>query len=204
MKPTAYLFDIGNVILGFDFTKAAARIASHCEVGEHEILPNVQPFTNVLETGQISVEEFIEQASEKTRYSGTADHFQRSFEDIFTVNEPIVALIESLAAKEMPLILLSNTNAIHVPYFTERYPVFGHFDGAIYSHEVGSMKPDEPMYHAAIEQYSLVPESTVYIDDLPANIETGERLGFQAFQYDLNDHASLERWLDDTQTGGIA
>jgi HAD superfamily hydrolase (TIGR01509 family) len=199
MTPTAYLFDIGNVILGFDFTRAAARIAAHCEVAEHEILPRVQPFTNVFETGVLSVGDFIAQASEKTGYSGSPDHFQRSFEDIFTVNTPIVSLIERLAATDTPLYLLSNTNAIHVPYFTGRYPVFGHFEGAIYSHEVGAMKPDEPMYHAAVDRYGLTPETTVYIDDLPANIETGQRLGFHSFQYDLNDHDALERWLDDTE-----
>ncbi len=47
------------------------------------------------------------------------------------------------------------------------------------------------MYEQAIERFGLVPGETLYIDDLPANIETGKAMGFQTHQYDLNNHAAF-------------
>ena len=76
-------------------------------------------------------------------------------------------------------------------HILRNYRIFDAFAGGIYSHEAKSMKPDQPMYQQAIERFGLVPEETLYIDDLPANIETGNSLGFKSHQYDLNDHQAF-------------
>ena len=60
---------------------------------------------------------------------------------------------------------------------------------------LGSIKPEPEIYHHAIQVHGLKPAETRYIDDLPANIETGRHLGFRTWQYDLNDHPAFERWL---------
>jgi putative hydrolase of the HAD superfamily len=65
----------------------------------------------------------------------------------------------------------------------------------VLSYQVGAIKPEEAIYRHAIEHHGLRPEETRYIDDLPANIATGERLGFRCWQYELQDHASFEAWL---------
>ena len=66
------------------------------------------------------------------------------------------------------------------------------------SYEAKSIKPHDAIYHHAIEKHGLKPSETRYIDDLGPNIETGKRIGFRSFQYDLNDHPSFERWLAHT------
>ena len=70
-----------------------------------------------------------------------------------------------------------------------------HFGGAVLSYETGSIKPEPEIYHHAITAHGLKPAETRYIDDLPANIATGKKLGFRSWQYDLTDHAAFERWL---------
>jgi putative hydrolase of the HAD superfamily len=104
-------------------------------------------------------------------------------------------LVDELAAAGHTLILFSNINAIHAPFVLETYAVFRRFHGAVFSHEVGAIKPDERIYRHAIERFQLVPAETIYIDDLAANIATGERLGLQAFRYDLGQHQALLDWL---------
>ena len=71
------------------------------------------------------------------------------------------------------------------------------FDGGVFSHEAGSIKPDDRIYEVAFETYSLNPKETLYIDDLPDNIATGERLGLTSHRYDFSDHGALEQWLRD-------
>ena len=63
------------------------------------------------------------------------------------------------------------------------------------SYQTGYVKPEPEIYHYAIREHGLVPEETLYIDDLPQNIATGRELGFRTWQYDMKDHAAFETWL---------
>ena len=188
---TAFLFDIGNVIIRFDFRLAIGRVADRCTLAPEHILPNLQPLTDQLDMGQLGVLEFVEAAAEVTGFSGTPEEFIAAFEDIFELNQPIADLIEKLSEAKTPLFLLSNTNAIHVPFFTKKFPVFAKFDGAIYSYESGCMKPAPKIFEIAIKKLGLEAGTTIYIDDLPANCEAGKKAGFQTFCYDFRNHDAL-------------
>ena len=184
----AYLFDIGNVIITFDFSRATRKLAPLSSVTADEALRLVAPLTMDLELGLLSPEAFVVAASEKIGYRGDPDFFHSSFADIFELNRPMVEFIEERKTAGCPLYLLSNTNGIHVPFFESTYPVFDHFDGRLYSHEVGLMKPDPQIYALACETLSLVPERTIYIDDLAANCEAGVAAGFLTVPYSHTAH----------------
>lgn len=192
-----YIFDIGKVILTFDFGLSASRLAPWCRLPEAEILPALQSLQIGLETGRITTEEFVEAGGERIGYRGTPDAFVHAFQDIFTLNEPIDALVRGLSDAGLPLYLLSNTSELHVSWFTERYEVFGRFADAVYSHEAGCMKPDPEIYHHARTRFGIDPGESLYVDDLPANVEAARDAGFHSLVYDHTDHpAFLERFRD--------
>lgn len=74
----------------------------------------------------------------------------------------------------------------------------GLFDGAVMSFEVGHIKPQPEIYAHAIEKYEMLPEQTLYIDDLAENVEAGRAAGFTSWQYELHNHPAFEQWLDKT------
>ena len=187
----SYLFDIGNVILLFDFQLAVQRVAANCSIAAEEILPTLAPLTEAFERGEMDTLSFTSAAAERIGFSESPQQLIPALEDIFTINQPIVSLIETLKSEGHPLYLLSNTNAIHVPYFTNRYPVFENFSGAIYSHEVGAMKPSPAIYQAAIDQFELAPAATIYIDDIEENIVAGRSLGLQGLRYQGDSHEAF-------------
>lgn len=187
-----FLFDIGKVILNFDFGLGVERIHLRCsKVGAHGILPAIADLTNELESGRISTADYVGEVSERLGFSGSTDDFIRAFEDIFTPNAAMVDLIGQLKQNGHRLYLLSNTNDIHVPFFTREYPVFKHFSGAVYSHREGVMKPEPAIYQAAIQKFGLTPECTIYIDDLEANVIGGREAGLLGIHYDPNQHSTL-------------
>ncbi|MEM9281533.1 MAG: HAD family phosphatase [Verrucomicrobiota bacterium] len=183
-----FLFDIGNVILFFDFQIAAQKIASESNLSPADALKEVSPLTDDLETGLLDPETFIEKASFKIGYSGTQDRFREAFEAIFELNESMVQFITERHAEGASLHLLSNTNGIHVPYFESAYRVFDLFEGRIYSHQVGCMKPDPEIYEITINQLGINPSETIYIDDLPANCEAGRQVGLTTIPYQRGHH----------------
>ncbi|NOX99305.1 MAG: HAD family phosphatase [Verrucomicrobia bacterium] len=187
-----FLFDIGKVILNFDFNLGAQRIQGHCsKVSADEILPAIADLTDDLESGKMDTSSYVTEVSRRLGYSGSEDEFIRAFENIFTPNADMVALIDHLKQNGHRLYLLSNTNGIHVPFFTREYPVFKHFSGAVYSHETGVMKPGAGIYEAAIQQFDLDPHRTIYIDDLEANVIAGRELGLLGIHYDPEQHHRL-------------
>ena len=186
--PLAFLFDIGNVILPFDFTISARRLAELSHATAEEIFERLAPLLVPLETGTLAPDPFIAEASQRIGYSGDAATFRNILADIFDPNLAMISFIESLKAEGAPLYLLSNTNGIHATFFEAEYPVFALFDGAIYSHEVGMMKPDPAIFALAKERFSLDPSRTLYIDDLAANCEAGAAAGLHTIVYDRLRH----------------
>lgn len=189
--PRALLFDIGNVLVRFDFSPAAQKFASLSRATAQEVLSLLAPFKDDLESGRIADDDFIAQSVERIGFRGTREDFVQIWGDIFTANEPMIARVKQLSG-QIPLYLFSNTSGLHKAWLFEKFDVFGLFAGGIYSHEARCMKPHEPFFHGAINAFGLDPGQTLYIDDLPDNIATGRRLGFQCHQYHPDRHEDFE------------
>ena len=190
-----FLFDIGKVLLDFHFEPSLARLLPPGTADAEQRLSVLLEKKDDFEAGRISTEDYIPWAIERLGSEVSEEDFKRAWQNIFTPVEPMWRIVESLAASGHRLILFSNTNGIHCPWIFENYEIFRHFPEAVLSFEAGAIKPEEPIYRHAIEKHALKPDETLYIDDLPANIDAGKRFGFRCWQYDLNDHPAFERWL---------
>jgi len=192
-----FLFDIGKVLLDFDFENSLRRLLPP-ETPDLEVdarLERMLECKDDFESGRISPDDYIPWALDILGHGIDHPSFVSAWQNIFTPNGPMWEVVERLHGDGHRLILFSNTNAIHCPWIFENYEIFRFFESGVLSFEVGAIKPDEKIYHHAIENHGLTPSETLYIDDLSANIETGNRLGFRTHQYDLTDHSTFETWL---------
>ena len=196
----AVVFDIGNVILRFDFGIAMKRLQHQCDPISGEITARLAALQTSYESGQITRPEFQRRATEAVRFTGEEREFVEAWEEIFTENLPMSGLIRALRPK-YPLYLLSNTSDLHVDYMWRTYPIFQLFTDAVYSYRVKCFKPDRAIFEVAVRQFGINPVETVYIDDLEKNVAAARDVGFQAFQYDHADHKALLDWLDNRLTG---
>lgn len=190
-----FLFDIGRVLLDFDFETSLARLLPADSSDSGDRLAALLERKDDFEAGRISESDYVGWAIERLGGGIEPADFLHAWRNIFTPNEAMWSVVETLAAGGHRLILFSNTNSIHCPWIFEQYPRFSLFHGAVLSHLAGGIKPELPIYDFAIREHGLIPEETLYIDDLPANIATGQALGFRAWQYDLKNHAAFEQWL---------
>lgn len=186
----AFIFDIGNVILRFDFQHAIRKLQQHSNPVSETILELIEPVKLAYEGGRMERADFQAELRAILRYTGSDADFVAAWEDIFTVNEPMVELIEALEP-QYPLYLLSNTSDIHVDFFFRRYPVFGRFRDAVYSYKVRASKPEREIYEIAARQFGVAPGGAFFIDDLAPNIATAAEVGFQTHHYHHERHQEL-------------
>jgi putative hydrolase of the HAD superfamily len=191
---SALVFDIGNVLVTFDYSRAILRFSEHSRLPADEIRTRLMPIVAEMECGRITSAEFVEQGLAACAFDGPPDAFVTAYCEIFAENTPMVERIPGLA-REVPLFLLSNTSGLHLDYLEAAFPVFSHFSGGVFSHLAGCAKPSPEIYRRVIEAHRLDPSKTLYLDDAPANTEAGAALGLRVFTYDFNDHAALEAEL---------
>lgn len=190
-----FLFDIGRVLLDFDFESSLARLFPPGTQDTTARLERLLDRKDEFESGKIDVDTYTDWALDVLETDATADEFHHAWRQIFTPNEPMWRRVRQLKADGHRLILFSNINGIHVPWIYDEFPEFHLFDDAVMSFRTGFIKPDPQIYHHAIEAHGIIPAETLYIDDLPQNAATGRALGFHTWQYDLHDHAAFENWL---------
>jgi putative hydrolase of the HAD superfamily len=117
------------------------------------------------------------------------DAVQTLVQDIGACLLPIaetVAVLHSLQARRETgegitgLYFLSNMPRPYARELEQQHAFLSHFDGGIFSGDVCLSKPDPAIYRMLQERYQLEPESIVFIDDLQANVQAAQALGWQA------------------------
>ncbi len=194
MSIEAVIFDIGNVLLKFDYYIAAHRLVAKNQLANLPERELVVAAKQRLEGGEIDRAEFLRHIRPHFSDTGTDADFLKIWEDIFEENCPMTDLATRLALS-MPTYLLSNISCIHREYIFSKYPVFHTFSDGVFSYEARALKPQPEIYQTAIRQFGIRPEATVFIDDMPENIVAAAGLGFHAIPYDFRDHAAAETAL---------
>ena len=178
------IFDLGNVLLPFDWGIARKRMCQRtgCSRRELEDFIVTTPFLGQLEVGQLTAQDFFKIVARDLRFTGPQAEFDEIWSDIFTIDEAMVGLSQTLKGSYRRFIL-SNTSPQHIEFVFAKYPVLRDFDGHILSYEVGLMKPDRRIYELALQRFGIVAERAVFIDDLPANVAGACAVGLAAIQH---------------------
>lgn len=192
VKIQAAIFDIGNVLLPFDYMRSANRLIAENSPPVPPDRARIIETKARLETGQIGRSEFLAIVRPEFNHTGPESDFLAIWEDIFEPNQPINQIVEALA-DQMPLYLLSNISDIHREFIHRTYPIFQKFRDGVYSYEVGMMKPDPKIFHLAAERFGVVPSQTLYVDDMPENVQAAKEAGFRVVHYDHKNHADGEQ-----------
>lgn len=189
------LLDLGGVLIDVHYERTAEEFAA-LGYGDFDRLYSKAKQDHLFdgfETGVLSPAQFRD---------GIRRVLHEALDDA-TIDRCWNAMLGSIPAQRMELVadlrkhyrvlLLSNTNAIHVPAFTAIVAqengiadFKGCFDGAYYSCEMGLRKPDAPAYHHVLEQHGAVPERTLFIDDSEQHVIGARNAGLHAEHLDLH------------------
>ena len=112
-----------------------------------------------------------------------------------TIPSPVegsLPIVEELAAKNVPLYAITNFGAEFWDGFRPTKPIFDHFTDIVVSGREKLAKPDLAIYRLAIERFGIAAEESLFIDDMPANIEAAQQLGIKGHLFQSADSLRYE------------
>ncbi|MDA7628817.1 HAD family phosphatase [Verrucomicrobia bacterium] len=167
------VFDLGNVLLSFDFQLAANQLAKHAQLSGSEIvgLINQSQLLHQFERGEISSEEFYTEVAQASKYQESLDQFRMDFSDIFEEIHPMVDFFRQLKRNGNRVALFSNTNEMATTFIRKKFSFFSDFDATFLSYQHGLMKPDAALYRIVETSLERSGEELFFIDDRPENIK---------------------------------
>lgn len=185
LQKPAIVFDLGNVLLAFDYRRAVRNIAKQSSISEVELhaLIDQSPLLLKYEAGGMTTAEFFEEVKLASSFSGELAHFRPIFGDIFSEIPEMIALNQRLRKAGHRTYIFSNTNELAIDFIRGRFPFFADFDGYILSYEHRSMKPEARIYEIVEQVTGKKDRGIIYIDDRGENVVSGASRGWTAIHH---------------------
>ncbi len=177
------IFDFGDVFINLD-KSATPKAFKQLDVdytGQKETLLN-----NKYEIGLCTTETLI------TTYQQWYPHLsKKQFIDCWNAilldfpSYRLDFLKKIISLKKYRLILLSNTNDLHIDWIKNHITFYeefkASFDVFYLSQEIHFRKPNADIFEFVLKENQLIPDQTLFIDDTSANTQTAKSLGIHVW-----------------------
>lgn len=184
------IFDFGDVFINLDKTGAMENALVLFEL-EHFETDMLQ--TNIAyEIGKLSTYDFI--SFYKSKFPNLTEIQIKDAWNYIIKDFPLNRLqfIKKLKEnKDYKLILLSNTNDMHIDYIKKNVSFYNEFkscfDVFYLSHEIHLRKPNTDIYQFVLDENKLNAQECLFVDDTKENTDTAKKLGFHIWNIDENN-----------------
>ncbi|HRD52009.1 MAG TPA: HAD family phosphatase [Flavobacteriales bacterium] len=196
MNVDTLILDLGGVLIDVDY-RATARHFEKLGISGFDRLYSKAKQSDLFdrfETGELSPGGFRDEVRAILQTDLSDADIDAGWNAMLgTIPPARIELVRELKERYQ-LLLLSNTNAIHVPAFEAiiaRDLGIGDFrslfHGAYYSCELGKRKPNADIFHYVVAQHSADPARTLFIDDSIQHVIGARDTGLHA------EHLELEK-----------
>ncbi|MDH7914053.1 HAD family phosphatase [Winogradskyella sp. SYSU M77433] len=181
------IFDFGDVFINLDKKGAMQNALTLFQLEEFDddmIQTNIQ-----YEIGRISTNEFI--AFYSNKFPNLSEKQIIDAWNFIIKDFPKYRLdfLKALSKeKKYKLILLSNTNHMHIDYVKSQVDFFDEFKNCFdifyLSQEIHLRKPNADIYEFVLSENNLNPQECFFVDDTKENTDTANKLGINVWNID--------------------
>jgi HAD superfamily hydrolase (TIGR01509 family) len=179
------IFDIGGVLVAFDFPRLARELGGRARQDPGRILPLFEKATvHDVETGRIAPRDFFRNTVSPLLDGLTYDDWVSAWMDNYSINEPGWALLEEVRGEGWGVSVLSNLSPYNQVAIERKFPHFFRApDHNFYSYDLGLHKPDPRIYAEACRRLGVAPAECVFLDDFEENVAGARQAGLQALLF---------------------
>lgn len=181
------IFDFGDVFINLDKQGAMQNALNLFKMDTFE---KDMITTNMLyEVGKISTEEFIEFYKLKFPYLEDQQIVKAWNYILRDFPKYRLEFLQKIALENRyKIILLSNTNDMHIDYIKSNISFYEEFkdcfDVFYLSQEIQLRKPNREVFDFVLENNNLKPEHCFFVDDTKENTDMAESLGIKVWNID--------------------
>lgn len=182
-------FDVGNVLINFqpaDFLAQKGYGSDKIKTMVTDIFHSEE--WGLLDNGDISFEEAFDIIAGKSILS--KEEIVAAFDLLPELLSPIEEnqrLLPLLKEKGYKLFYISNFTVKYFNMILKRDPLFGCFDDGVISGDLRVSKPDREIFLRAFSRFMILPEESLFIDDILENIDTARVLGMNTIHLQKGD-----------------
>jgi 2-haloacid dehalogenase len=182
-SPTAVVFDVGNVLYGWDPESFLARQIPEDEARLRFIEDiDLWGWHESLDGGRAFAEAAAELSEKFPAYAAHISAWGDRFGE--TISDPVPgmqALVAELDGRGVPLFAITNFSAeFWAPFRAREAAFFDRFRDIVVSGEEKLLKPDPAIYYRALDRFGLRPKAALFVDDRKINVEGAEAVGMHA------------------------
>jgi glucose-1-phosphatase len=141
------------------------------------------PMWHDWQEGRVTAEQWHENICRRFGLQVSFEDFCRAWNNVIAPDLILPERLFRQLAKRVRLVLLSNTDVIHVEHMESALTFTRHFHAKIYSCEVGASKPGRAIFQSALKAVGTPAASSLFIDDVQAYVLAARRYGLQAIQF---------------------
>lgn len=193
MTTKIFLFDIGNVLVDFDFNVMTKRIEKESGRACGELTERDMQMHDAVERGEISDQQWVDYLNDARGLSWTVDDLIGVWQEMFFINPVGRKLFLDSIARGLPVYTLSNIAKHHIDAIERNWPdFFAGATGLFLSYEMGTRKPDSEIYEQALGKLNAEGRQCLFIDDRPENIAAARAAGIHAHQFVPENHDAVD------------
>ncbi|PFG33121.1 HAD family hydrolase [Sanguibacter antarcticus] len=180
----AVLFDLGNVLVGWDPCAAFDGVLTRAEVEAFFTDIDFVERNRSADAGTPWEEVRASVAAAHPQHAGLLDRYVERFSSTLTGPVPGTSeIVDELVGLEVPVFGLTNWSAELFHLAQPAAPVIGLLRGVVVSGEEWMAKPDPAIFELTVRRFGLDPARTVFVDDAEANVRAADSLGFQTVHF---------------------
>jgi len=196
MSIKAVIFDLGGVIVRTEYQAPRQHLAESFGMDYDEIDKIVFGGGPNSSAAKASVGEITEEEhwlNVMKMLKQPASEYERIRDEFFggdVIDHEILDFLRSIKPKYKVGLISNAWSGLRDYIVREKFDDV--FDHMIISAEVGVAKPEEKIYHLALEQLQVQADEAVFVDDFIENIEACEELGMEGI-YFKNSRSAIQQ-----------
>ncbi|MBX3621850.1 MAG: HAD family phosphatase [Rhizobacter sp.] len=185
------VFDFGGVVFRWRPDELLRRTLPHRVVDEAaaqrlvaDFFQNYQGDWGRFDRGTIEVPELAPLIAERLGFElGEVQAVIEAVPGELAAQADTVALLHRLHERGHKLYFLSNMPEPYAAHLEGTHEFFSRFTDGVFSSRVKLIKPEPEIFELATKRFGIEPSQTVFIDDVPKNVEIARAHGWHAIQF---------------------
>jgi HAD superfamily hydrolase (TIGR01509 family) len=148
--------------------------------------------------GKMSDEVYWTWAANEWKLGMSASELAELLVSGYQVDPEVEAAVQSARRHGYETLVCSNNFPARISGLQTRFHFLDNFDAAVFSYEVGAVKPSEAIFTELVKQSGVAAQEIVYADDNPERLSGAKALGITTFVYN-----GFDRFVEDLKSLGV-